>query len=293
MNRWFQSQANSQFGTASPANQSEISVVSALEPKTSTKVGAKTRVVEFVRFLLRPFRRFTFLWCILLLVTTHAAIVWVCLVVVLFHLARDIFRILSAVLFSDPWLKRLGGSVRTTIETALAGIAVVTPDTSPTPELRSSWNQVNLWVKVVNFLKDPYLVSRWAWFLGIVFLGCIYVYIAALFSFAYYGIGSVSGVSYSWPDALVASLFIPFFVSELPKVLVLKLFGGLHCALVIAVGVGTFVNFIQRRLRSIHTAARDISDRLADQTIRDKLLILEAKLAAKPGSVSPTTDSKA
>jgi hypothetical protein len=142
--------------------------------------------------------------------------------------------------------------------------------------------------KVMNFLKDPYLVSRWAWVLGILFFGLIYTYIAVLFSFAYYGIARVSSVSYSWPDALIASLFIPFFISELPKVLALKFLGGLHCLLVVAVGIGTLVNFIQRRLRSIHSSAIEISDRLADQNIREKFLILEAKLATAPTKIPPT-----
>jgi hypothetical protein len=31
-------------------------------------------------FLLRPFQRLMVLWCILLLVTTHVAIAWLCLV---------------------------------------------------------------------------------------------------------------------------------------------------------------------------------------------------------------------
>lgn len=252
------------------------------------KAESKTRTAEAVQFLLRPFRRFTFLWCILLLVTTHAVIVWLCLVVVLFHLTRDIFRVLKALFFSEPWMKKIGAAILTGIETALAGIAIVTPDTAPTAELKNLWNQLNLWTKLVNFLKDPYLVSRWAWVLGVLFFGSIYVYIAVLFSFAYYGIARVNGVSYSWPDALVASLFIPFFVSELPKVIWLKLLGGLHCVLVLTVGIGTLVNFIQRRLRSIHTAAIHISDRLADQNIREKFLILEAKLATTPSKIPPT-----
>jgi hypothetical protein len=74
----------------------------------------------------------------------------------------------------------------------------------------------------------------------LVSLGSRYVYIALLFSFTYYGIARVSGVLYSWTDALIASLFIPFFVTELPKLPVFRILGGLHCSLILAIGFGTF-----------------------------------------------------
>jgi len=276
-----------QLGTASVVVQPESPIVPVIPTTTDTKVGTQKKAAELLRFLLRPLRRFTFLWCILLLVTTHITVVWLCLVVVLFHLTRDIGRILKALFFSDPWLRKAGATLIAGIDTALAGIAIVTPDTSPTQELKNLWNQLNLWTKVIPFLKDSYLVSRWAWLLGILFFGSLYAYIAVLFSFAYYGIARVNGVSYSWPDALVTSLFIPFFVAELPSVLVLRALGGLHCALVVGVGIGTFVNYVQRRLRSIHAAAMTISERLADQNIREKFLILEAKLATTPTATPP------
>jgi hypothetical protein len=187
-NRWFKRQANPQLGEAPVVQQDELPTYPVLPTTAESKVASNTRAAEVVQFLLRPFRRFTFLWCILLLVTTHTAVVWLCLVIVLFHLTRDIFRIFKALFFSEPFLRKVGAAVLTGIETALAGIAMVTPDTSPTAELRNLWSQLNLWTKLVNFLKDPYLVSRWAWVLGILFFGSIYVYIAVLFSFAYYGI---------------------------------------------------------------------------------------------------------
>jgi hypothetical protein len=79
--------------------------------------------------------------------------------------------------------------------------------------------------------------------------------------------------------ALVSSVFIPFFVSELPNILAVKLLGGIHCVLVLAVGIGTVVNFLRRKLDAIRRAATDYSDRLADQTIQEKYLILEQKFS--------------
>jgi hypothetical protein len=291
MHRWIKAQSSLKTEIRSEIEVTDSSVAPA-PSATASEAAASTenQSAEALKFLLRPFRRFTLLWCILLLVTTHIVVVWMCLAVVMFHLARNIFRILKVLFFSGPWLKKVGQAILNAVETAIVAIAVVTPDTSPTPELKNAWNQLNVWTKVVNFLKDPYLVSRWAWVLATFCFASIYCYIAVLFSFAYYGLSKVNGVSYPWPDALVASLFIPFFVSELPKIFWAKLLGGLHCTLVLAVGIGTLVNFIQRRLRAIHLAAVELSTRLADQNIREKFLLLETKLATQPPADTKTIE---
>ena len=45
--------------------------------------------------------------------------------------------------------------------------------------------------------------------------------------------------------------------------------------LVVTVGIGTIVNFLSRKLEAIRKAATELSDRFADQSIRDKYIILE------------------
>jgi hypothetical protein len=72
---------------------------------------------------------------------------------------------------------------------------------------------------------------------------------------------------------------MPFFVSELPKIFALKLLGGIHCVLVVTVGIGTVVNFLRRKLDAIRRAATDYSDRFADQANLEKYLILEQKFS--------------
>jgi hypothetical protein len=141
------------------------------------------------------------------------------------------------------------------------------------------WNQLKVWRRVLEFLRDPYLLSRWAWVLGILFFGSIYIYMAVLFSFAYYGIARVSGVLYAWPDSLLTSIFLPFFRSDLPKILPVKLLAGIQCILVVTVGVGTIVKFLTRKLEAIRKAATELSDRFADQSIREKYIILEERFS--------------
>jgi hypothetical protein len=282
MNRWFKAQANPQQSSALVVEQSSPAITPVAPASSDGQVGAKKSLTELLHFLLRPFRRFMFLWCILLLVTTHTTVVWLCLIVVLANLGRKIFFILKILLFSDSWLSKVGPVLPTDLYTALAALAAVTSDAAPTNELKELWNRLNLWRKILDFLSDEYLLSRWAWVLGLIFFGSIYTYIAVLFSFAYYGIARVSGVSYSWPDALVASVFMPFFVSQLPKILAVKFLGGIHCLLVVTVGFATFVKFLRRKLDAIRKAARDLGDRLADQSIQEKYRILEQKFSTTP-----------
>lgn len=219
-----------------------------------------------------------FLWCILLLITTHRAIVWLCLVVVSVHLVRKIFFILKILFFSGPWFAKLGPALPTSLYQSIEALASVTTDSAPTNDLKNLWNQLNLWKRILNFLKNPYLVSRWAWLLGILIFGSLYLYIAVLFSFVYYGIARVNGIPYLWADALVSSVFIPFFVSDLPKLLAIRIIGGIHCVLVLTVGIGTVVNFLRRKLDAMRKAASELSDRLAEQSLQEKYLILEQKV---------------
>lgn len=215
-NRWLMSQSPSPLivrsiivapiqGPIVPASPQTVVVT----PDTAKKTNA-----DMWRFLLRPFRRFMFLWCILLLAATHQTVVWLCLGVVIAQLARQIFIILKFLLFSPKaWetLRKIGPALIAPINDALIALGNITRNVAPSNELRNLLNQLNLWRTLLDFLRNPYLLSRWAWILVTVFFATVYVYISFLFSFAYYGIARVSGVSYSWPDSFVTSIFFPFF----------------------------------------------------------------------------------
>ena len=194
------------------------------------------------------------------------------------HLARRIFRLLKVMLFFDPYMKRGIEGMFNIVGNAMDAIGAFTPDATPSQELKNKWNEAKTWKMITSFLRDEYLVSRWAWVLGAVSFGVIYAYIALLFSFAYFGIAKVSGISYPWPDALVASLFIPLFATELPKTILFRALGGVHFSVVVAVGFGTFFGFLQRRLFAIRTAATVVNDKLIDKSFEEKFLILGKQL---------------
>ena len=281
LNRWLNAHASPQIG-ALAVEQTVPDSAPLVSDGSDIRPTPKEHLKELWRFLLRPFRRFMFLWCILLLVSTHTSIVWLCLIVVLAHLARRMFLILKILFFSDPWLREIGPNLVGNLKTALAELADIALDSAPEGKLRQLRNQLFAWRGILTFLQDPYRTSRWSWVLGCAFLGSMYLYIALLFSFSYYGIARLVGVSYSLTDALVTSIFIPFFVADLPKIFALRMLGGIHCLIVVAVGFGTFLNFLHRKLDVIRRAAADLNERFTEQGIREKYIILEARFSIPP-----------
>src|SRR6266404_2733037 len=291
VHRWFRSQTNLQLDNATVETKA-LTLVPEPTASLENRVETKKRAEELLQFLVRPFQRFTFLWCALLLVTTHRVLLWLSLIVVLLHLARKVFVLLKILFFLDPWLRKIGKALLTPLEQILTGLDAVTPETVPTKELKNLWSQFGVWQKIIDFLKDKYLVSRWAWVLGILFMGSIYTYIAVLFSFGYYGIARVNGVSYSWPEALVTSMFILIFVKELPKILAIKVLAGLHWLLVFGINIGTIVNFFRQQVDSIRETATELSDRMDEQKSREKYLVLEAKFSTTPSDTGSTEKPK-
>ena len=274
VNRWFKRQTYD----ASSSTEKPDSIVVAAPPKKPLRSRSE-KVKELVKFLIRPFRRFVWLWCILLLLSTHIEIIWTCLLVILIHLFRRIFTVVKVMLFFDPYLKRGIEAFFEVVGNAMDAISGVTPETKPSNELKTRWSQVKGWRAITGFLKNNYLVSRWAWVLGFTSFGLIYIYFALLFSFVYFGLARVSGIPYSWGNALVSSLFIPLFASDLPKTITFRLVGGLQVALVLAVGFGTFFSFLQRRLNVVLIAAGVVNDKLVEQTFEEKFAILDRALA--------------
>jgi hypothetical protein len=94
----------------------------------------------------RPFRRFTVLWCALLLLATHKLVLWLSLAVVTCVLALRILTILKVTLFSRSWLEKIGAALYTRLNDMLGMLAAVTPKTEVTKELKDLPRPGNLWV---------------------------------------------------------------------------------------------------------------------------------------------------
>jgi hypothetical protein len=288
--RWFNPKATTESLEPKPAGPVVLDAAQTTPPQASS---SPSRTARFARAVSGPVRKFTLLWCLVLLITTHSTVLWMSLIVVLLHLGRTIVGILKLTLLSGPWFEKIGQAIRQSADGILSKLSLVTDQSPSSDELKNLWNQVKLFETGVRFLENEAVLLKWTWLFCTSLIVALYLYLAFLFSFAYYGVARVSGVSYSWPESFVTSLFIPFLITDLPRVVVLKLLGGIHCALIVTVGTGTVLNYFRTRLAPIRSMVTVVGVRLADQTVRQKYSILESKFgeAKTPDAAANATNS--
>jgi hypothetical protein len=255
-------------------------------PQKITTVDAIQDQSVRLHLLFRPVRRFTLLWCLLLLLATHTAVIWVALMVILIHIARFFVRLVRVFLGSRTFFERLEEGIQRVADDWLAKIAHVTSDSPPTPELRALWQSIRNFELGILALKDGALLSRWATLLGGVFLGCVYVYVAFVSSFVYYGIERLAGYGDTWPQLLTTALFIPFLLGDLPKLAVLRLLGGLQCLIVLSIGIGTVTRYLRSYVRSLRTVAATVDSRFADDTVKAQYEALKQKFESPTQQLS-------
>jgi hypothetical protein len=234
------------------------------------------------RAVLGPFRRFTLLWCFLLVSTTHQPLLEIALTIVVIHVVFILTAILRVTLFSAGVIANLEGRISQHTDSLLAKIASVNRETEATPDLRNIWTNLSGIKTGLLFLQNKQLVSRWAAVLGCMFLGCVYIYVALLFSFIYYGAARVQSLPLTWPMSFVTSLFLPFSFTDLPHNFWIKLAGGLQCVVMLAIGAGTVINYMTRKAQDLQETAMVLSQRFADEDVQARLVILEEKFKATP-----------
>jgi hypothetical protein len=262
-----------------------VPVPQAIAPAIPVTPATKKSPTAF-SMVSRPFRRFTVFWCALLLFATHDFVLWLSFAVVMCVLALRVLTILKLTLFSRSWLEKIGAAIYTRLNIMLGMLAVVTPKTEVNKELKDLWRQLNLWERVARFLGNKYLLSRWASLLVCAFYLCMYLYIALLFSFVYFGIARVSGLTMPWSEAAVDSTFILVYVRDLPKTFFMRLAGGLQWMLIVVSGFGTFWNYFHKRLEEVHIGAIKVGGLLTDEMVRAKYKLLESKV--KPAKTTLT-----
>lgn len=269
-----------QAGIAGSSGEQQPRVAKPLQLPGSQVVGKVDTISDkstFWRLLVRPVSRFTILWCFLLLVATHRAIIWVALIVTLLHIFRFIVRLARISLGSGTLFERLEEGVQKVADDWLAKLAHVTRESAPTPDLRALWQNVRNFELGVLALKNETLVARWAALLCGVFLGCVYIYTAFVCSFAYYGIERLAGYTDSWPQLFITSVFIPFLLTDLPKDVPLRLLGGLQCVFVLSIGIGTVTRYLRSHIQSLRTMATIVDVRFSDEAVKAKYEMLKQK----------------
>src|SRR5437868_1249156 len=209
-----------------------------------------TTVKGVLLAIIRPIRQFTLLWCLLLLLSANRVLQWIALIVVIVHLGRTLFALGVVALHSISWLSTVEERIRNyaerLIDKALAADQIRKDD----QDLRVTWSGLRTIELAVSLLQNRTRAGNVALFILLLGFVAMYLYIAVLFSFAYFGLAKVQLVNLTWAESLVTSIFIPVSYSDLPRNAWLKLLGGVHWISVVALGFGTIYGYARGKLDS-------------------------------------------
>ena len=235
----------------------------------------------------RPFNQFTLLWCLLLLLSSNAILLWTALIIVLIHLLRSMIKVIRLVFISVAQLEDIDKPLRTYVERLLEKLHGLPKDSELSGKQKTVVNSLTGIQITIRYLHNKRLLARWVMVLGVLTFVAAYVYLAFLFGFAYYGVARVQSIQYTWLEAFVTSAFIPVAFADLPQNVWLKLLGGIHWLVVTVLGVGAIFGYLQRKVDKFHGSVEALRNMLdADETRKT----LE-ELGKKAKTVPPNLDS--
>lgn len=237
----------------------------------------------FFRGASRLFLRFTILWGLLLIFASQEILVEIALVVVLGHLFRMLLKVGRLGWRCFKWLSAAEQNLTIYVEGLFARLASIDLSSELTPDQRQV---VSILVAIRTSLKLlPAInrVARWAVTSSLWAFGAVYSYLALLFSFAYYGAARVQSIPYTWPQALVTSVFIPALVGHLPRNAFLMLLGAIQWTIFAGLGLGALVTYYNRRLAELQRVTQLVNERLQNPNIRMALDEYEKRTRVVPG----------
>ena len=167
-----------------PAEDAQSAVATA-----ETKPAVR-RVGDFLR---RPFRRYTLLWCLLLLLTTHTLFIYLALGIIAFRLVDLVVGVFALSFTSNGWFTKISEYINRFIDENMSKISTA-KDAAVSREAKNAWIALRGFLKGVAYFRDRRKVAQWTVFLGCVAFVIIYVYLALLFSFTYYGIARLQNI---------------------------------------------------------------------------------------------------
>jgi len=90
----------------------------------------------------------------------------------------------------------------------------------------------------------------------------------------------LAGLTLAWSNSATISFFILAYVAELPKTAMVRILGGIHFTLVLALGVGTVVSYFRKQLEPLRTALTSANMRLYEDETQKQFIVLQAKVGS-------------
>ncbi len=182
---------------------------------------------------------------------------------------------------SNGWFSKLSQGFQQMMEKLIRKVTQA-KDAGVTQEVRNSWASLRLFLIGINFLQDRRRVAQWTVFLGGVTFIIIYLYLALLFSFEYYGVARLEGTPFAWGDALITSVFIPIAYPDLPHTRLLKLAGGIQWACVFVLGASTVVSVFREKLGPLYEVLNTITRKMEEDEVKTTLIVIKDELTKPP-----------
>lgn len=249
-------------------------------PISERKNTAESKAGAALELLTRPFRKFTYLWCLLVLLAIHKSIVWTALMVVLIQLAGKMYRVVRLFWFSKSFLDKAATAITSTLNDTINKLSNLNFEATPLVELKNLLNQVKSFKTILGFITKSTFFSRLTFGLGLAMLVCAHLYFALIFSCVYVGGAKIADLTLFWPNSLAISIFILAYVTELPNTLLLRVLGGIHFMLFLTLGAGTAVSYFLRQLEPLRSALVSVNTRLSDLGTQEKVIVLQTKIDA-------------
>ena len=238
---------------------------------------------KVARHTLRPFRQFTLLWGLLLIFTIHRWLLDAALIVVSVQLLAFLVGILALSFTSHGWFSELSQNFQGEMEKLIDKITQA-KHLGVTQEVRNAWASLRYFLIGANFLRDRRRVAQWTVFFGVIVFGVIYLYLAVLFSFEYYGIARWQGIAFDWRDALITSVFLPIYHSDLPHTRLLRLTGGIQWAGLVALGTSTAISVFREKLKPLFVVANTITRKMEEDEVKTTLIVIKDELDSAPSA---------
>jgi hypothetical protein len=267
----------------------------ALAPKGETpkKGGAEVVATEpcFYRRAPRLVLKFAMLWSLLILTVNFRPFLALALVVTLIGAGKAIWGLWGLFSGGSSWVDKAEDRLAAKVK-ELVNQIMQWDETSTSEEITKAINGLKFYGSAFAFItENTEILSKWAFALSLFVSVPFYCYISFLFSCVYFGIGKIANLGFSFSNALVDSLFMPFAWSALPANVPLRFIAGLQATCVTVIGYNILFRHLGNRLDKITRAAVKLRNPFQDQLLVTKISRAESVLSNfGPGDAKKAPD---
>jgi len=208
---------------------------------------------------------------------------------ILFRLVDLVVGVFALSFTANGWFTKISEYINRFIDENMSKISTA-KDADASREAKNAWVALRGFLKGVAYFRDRPKVAQWTVFLGCIAFVIIYVDVALLFSFTYYGIARLQNITWSWADALLTSFFIPIAYPDLPHTKLLRLAGGIQWTCILSLGASTVIGFFRQQLEVFHTIATNVGRRFEQDEVKTTLVIVNQKFVAESASSKAAGD---